>query len=86
MKNNIDPKKFNLSPRVIIEKIKDNHYAIVKDRKSRIIMKDGIQLKSIAETIWKVCPGAKIYLKTNAPVCSKTIAFLKNLSIEISKL
>ena len=49
-------------------------------------MKDGIQLKSIAETIWKVCPGAKIYLKTNAPVCSKTIAFLKNLSIEISKL
>ena len=86
MNNSVDPKKFGLSPRIIIQMVDDNHYAIVKDRKSRIIMKDGLQIESIARSIWKVQPGAEISLKTNAPICSKTSVFLNELSIGIISL
>ena len=56
------------------------HY-IIKNIKSRIIMKDG---KKILETAKKIKTETKssIFLATTAPICSKTKAYLKENKIE----
>ncbi len=41
MSNIIDPKQFGLPPRTVLEQIDDSTMALVVNRKSRIIMKDG---------------------------------------------
>ena len=79
----IDPKKYGLHPRTVIEDIGKDHFAIVIDRKSRIIMSDGKKILEKAEKIRSHNRAAKISLKTSAPLCSKTTAFLKENGIEI---
>ncbi len=86
MKNKIDPATLGLPARTIVMRINDNHLALVKDRKSRIIMSDGRKILQQAETIRRTYPDARISLKTSAPVCSKTRAFLKERGIEILPL
>ena len=83
MINPIDPKEFGITGKTIIEQVGKNHYAIVISRKSRIIMADGRKLREKFDLIKKAKPGAKLSLKTNTPVCSKTTAFLKYHKIEI---
>ena len=83
----IDPIKFGLSPRTALGQLSPKHYVVIKDRKSRIIMKDGKQIFEQINLILKHEPQIKISLATNAPVCSKTTAFLRekgidNLSLE----
>jgi hypothetical protein len=56
---NIDPKKFGLPPKTVIEKLGDNHYALVLDRKSRVIMADGKKIVAKADKIKKVLRGQK---------------------------
>jgi|GEM_PF-5155271 len=60
--------------------------SIVKIRKSRIIMKDGKNILSLAESIQKLNPHIKIELKTNAPLCSKTTAFLNENGLTIKQI
>jgi len=79
----IDSTEFGLSSRVKIVKFEDNSYGIQKKRKSRIIMKDGQQIEDIAEAIHRVKPNADIKLIISGPICSKTIKFLSNNSIEV---
>ena len=79
----IDPKKYNLSSRLNLEKDRENNYYIVINRKSRIIMKDGIKIKNQAAHIKSFDPNAKVKLKTSTPICSKTKHFLSNENIEI---
>ena len=79
----IDPKKFGLHPKTVIEDIGKDRLAIVITRKSRIIMSDGKKILEKAEKIKAVAPGATVSLKTSAPICSKTAAFLKKHKIEI---
>jgi hypothetical protein len=79
----IDPKKFGLHPKTVIEDIAKDHLAIVINRKSRIIMSDGKKILEKAEKIKEALPGSTISLKTSAPLCSKTTAFLKEHGIEI---
>ncbi len=86
MKDKTDPATLGLPARTSVMKIDDNHLALVKDRKSRIIMNDGMKILINAETIWRIHPGIRISLKTGAPVCSKTRAFLKQRGIEILPL
>mgnify|MGYP001262835520 CR=1 FL=1 len=50
----IDPKKFNLSKKVVIEKT-NSSLSIIINRKTRIIMKDGRRLLEQANQIKKVC-------------------------------
>ena len=82
----IDPKRFGLSSRVALGQLSENHLVIIKDRKSRIIMKDGAQ---IIEQI-KLLKGneslLKISLATNAPVCSKTTVLFDGGGIEVLSL
>jgi hypothetical protein len=86
MRDKIDPVALGLHVRTSVIKIDDNHLALVKDRKSRIIMNDGMKILKNAETTWKTHPGIRISVKTAAPVCSKTRAFLKQRGIEILPL
>ena len=79
----IDPKKFGLPPKSIIEKLDSNHYALVIDRKSRVIMADGKKLAEKAEKIKNVHPGIKVSLQSTGPVCSKTVRFLAEQGIDL---
>lgn len=79
----IDPKIFGLSPRMMVGQLSVNHIVLIKDRKSRIIMKDGRQIFEQIRRIKNNAPNSKISLATNAPVCGKTTNFLKEREIEI---
>jgi hypothetical protein len=46
-------------------------------------MSDGRKILEKADKIKEIHPGAKISLRTTAPICSKTKALLKKHGIEI---
>ena len=85
MRKKVDPKQFDLPARTVIEKLGNNHYALVIDRTSRVIMADGKKIAEKAAKIRQVVPEAKISLKSSAPVCSKTIPYLAGQGIDLIK-
>ena len=84
--NRIDPKEFALHAGTVLEQADKGTIALVMDRKSRIIMADGRKIVEKAKKIQKVRPGVTVILKTSAPVCSKTLAFLDKAGIAIHSL
>lgn len=78
----IDPVSLGLRKNLIIES-DSNSIAIIIDRKSRIIMKDGLKIIDYFNVLKKHFPNKQCILKTNTPVCSKTINFLKEEGINI---
>ncbi len=81
----VNPKTYNLSSRIKLLQDSAGSLFIVIDRKSRIIMKDGIRVVKIAEHIKEVNQNKKISLLTSAPVCSKTkVLLLKNNILVLS--
>jgi hypothetical protein len=83
MSDHVDPKKFGLSSRTVIEKSSAHHFFIVLIRKSRIVMSDGIKLLNKINKMKQVDGSMKVRIKTTAPVCSKTRVFLKKHDIDI---
>lgn len=83
MSKKLDPKQFSLPPRTALEQIEKNTIAIVIDRKSRIIMSDGRKILEKTKKINDALPGTAVVLKTTAPVCSKTKAFLEKAGIQV---
>lgn len=83
MKEFLDPKDYDLPARTVIEKVDENLIAIVIDRKSRIIMADGQKICEKISKLQQVLPQASFALKTTAPVCSKTAAFLSEKDIQL---
>ena len=79
----IDPKLFSLPPSTKLKQVGSNQFDIIIQRKSRIIMKDGKGVLSKADKIKHHVPKAKVSLRTSAPVCSKTKAFLKERGISV---
>ncbi len=79
----LESSKYNLGSRTVLAEIENNHIAIVKNRKSRIIMKDGKKILETAKQIQSVSPKAKVSLVTNAPVCNKTTKYLLEKGIEV---
>ena len=79
----IDPKSLGLQQRTIVEKIGGNDYAIVTNRKGRIIMAEGRKILAKAEKIKKARPGCRVMLKTVAPLCSKTSQYLADHGIDV---
>ncbi len=79
----IDPKRFALPARTVILEVTTNHFAIVVERKSRIIMADGQKILDKVERIKSMQPESKVSLKTCAPLCSKTRTFLSEHDIDI---
>jgi len=78
----INPIEFGLSNRTNIAVDNENNYYVVKNIKSRIIMKDGQKINEIAKII-KTKKNKNILLATTAPVCSKTKKYLKGKEINI---
>ena len=81
-----NPKIFGLSLRTVLGQYSDNHWVLIKDRKSRIIVKDGRQILEQLQIIKNQEPKSKVSLATNASVCGKTTKLLKEEGIEILSL
>lgn len=81
-----NPKKFGLSSRTVLGQYSDNRWVLIKDRKSRVIMKDGRQILEQIQIIKNKEQNTKVSLATNALVCGKTTTFLKEKGIEILSL
>ena len=82
----IDSQEMGLSARDRVERLADAHWALVVDRRSRIVMADGRRILEKAKKIHWTIPGVKVSLKTNAPVCSKTRAFLAEHGVNVVAL
>ncbi len=80
----LSPKDYGLNAKVRLIQSED-HIGIVIDRKSRIIMKDGIRILDQVNKINETTNTA-IHLYSSAPVCSKTKAFLNNANILIKPI
>ena len=78
----IDSKSVGAPPRSVIGEDKNNHLYIIKNIKSRIIMKDGHKIVEVVKQI-KNKTTNNVSLATTAPVCSKTTRFLNENDIKI---
>lgn len=81
----LSPQQFGLTSRTVLEQIDESTIAIVIDRKSRIIMADGKRIVQNVKKIQQHKPGTTIVVKTDTPICSKTVTFLKNEGIDLLK-
>jgi len=79
----IDPISVGAPKRSNVAMDNDNNIYIVKNIKSRIIMKDGLKLFDLAKKI-KTVKNATVSLATTAPVCSKTKKYLEENEIKIT--
>jgi hypothetical protein len=79
----VDPRVFNLSNRINIQENDNNDIFFIIDRKSRIIMKDGIRISNQIQKVKEKRRNARFFLKTSAPICSKTKKYLNQRNIEI---
>lgn len=79
----IDPINVGAPKRSNVAMDNDNNIYIVKNIKSRIIMKDGLKLFDLSKKI-KTVKNVTVSLATTAPVCSKTKKYLKENKIKIT--
>jgi len=86
IKKTLNPADFGLKNTVNIVRESAHEISIIIDRKSRLVMKDGRRLLEQAEKIGQMEKGTRITIKTSAPVCSKTRAFLKQRDITVEPL
>ena len=78
----VDPKSVGAPSRSVIGEDNSNHIYIIKNIKSRIIMKDGHKILETVKQIKKKT-SSSVSLATTAPVCSKTKRFLNENDIRI---
>lgn len=79
----LDAKELGLSARTIIGKSTDRRVVLIKDRNSRIIMKDGEKIFEQINKIKKSTGTDRVILATQAPICSKTTKFFADNHIEV---
>ena len=79
----VDPKVFGLQTRTVLMSNGQDQFSLVIKRKTRIIMKDAQTILKKAESIKEIVPNAIVSLETTAPVCSKSIQFLKENGISV---
>ena len=78
----IDSKSVGAPTRSVIGQDNNNRLYIVKNIKSRIIMKDGYKIAEAVKQI-KNKTNSSVSLATTAPICSKTTRFLNENDIKI---
>ena len=78
----IDSKSVGGPTRSVIGQDNNNRLYIIKNIKSRIIMKDGYKIAEAVKQI-KNKTNSSVSLATTAPVCSKTKRFLNENDIKI---
>ena len=83
MKEQVDPKLYDLPPRTVLMKRGSDEFILVINRKSRIIMKDALTILKKVEKIKEKALNAWVIVETSAPVCSKSFKFLKDNGIRV---
>ena len=78
----IDSKSVGAPTRSVIGQDNNNRLYIIKNIKSRIIMKDGYKIAEAVKQI-KNKTNSSVSLATTAPICSKTTKFLNENDIKI---
>ena len=78
----INSKSVGAPTRSVIGQDNNNHLYIIKNIKSRIIMKDGHKIVDAVKQI-KNKTNSSVSLATTAPICSKTTKFLNENDIKI---
>ncbi len=78
----INSKSVGAPTRSVIGQDNNNHLYIIKNIKSRIIMKDGHKIVEAVKQV-KNKTNSSVSLATTAPVCSKTTRFLNENDIKI---
>ena len=78
----INAKSVGAPTRSVVGQDNNNHLYIIKNIKSRIIMKDGYKIVAVVKQI-KNKTNNSVSLATTAPVCSKTARFLNENDINI---
>jgi hypothetical protein len=78
----IDSKSVGAPTRSVIGQDNNNRLYIIKNIKSRIIMKDGYKIAEAVKQI-KNKTNRSVSLATTAPICSKTTRFLNENDIKI---
>ncbi len=81
----LDPKALGLPARTTVEEVNRDTLALVIERKSRIIMADGIKILTKVNKIKAVKPNMNVILKTTTPICSKTLQLFENKGLEVIK-
>jgi len=82
----VNPIDYDLNSRTILEASGKNEISIVINRKSRLIVADAKKILEKVEKIKAKAPHLKVSVKTNAPVCSKSIEIYKINNISISPI
>lgn len=82
----LDSIKYGLNSRIKLFQNTKKEVFLVIDRKSRVIMKDGLRIIDIAEKVKSKEKYTGFYLKTSAPVCSKTKLYLNQRNILIEPI
>ena len=82
----VGSEEFDFSSSIKVGKLPNGQWVIIKDRKNRIIMKDGYLIKEQAEKIIEIVGAKEVCLGTTAPVCSKTKLFLEGSNIDVISL
>lgn len=86
LRGQVDPGRFGLPPRTVLVKRNSEEFILVIDRKSRIIMKDALTIIEKVGKVKEKSSNAAVILQTNAPVCSKSIRFLRDNGIAVEKI
>lgn len=83
MREQVDPKSYGLHPRTVLVMTGSDEFALVMNRKSRVIMKDAKAILKKVGAIKARVPDAAVSLETTAPVCSKSIQFLEEHDVTV---
>ncbi len=73
---NLTPQYYSLTARTQLQEMGVNHIAIVKLIKSRIILKNALQIVEMTEKIKAVEPSYRVSLLCNDNICSKSLKVL----------
>lgn len=79
----LNPSTYNLPVRSNLRAVGDNHIAIVKLIKSRIIQKDALKIVEMVRQIQAVQPDMKVSLICTSAICSKSLALLQREGIPV---
>jgi hypothetical protein len=79
----LNPADYNLPARTKLRAISENHLAIVKLIKSRIIQKDAVKIVEMCRQIQSVDSDLKVSLVCSSAICSKSLALLQREGISV---
>lgn len=75
--------RYGVDKRTLLEYIGENHIAIVKIVKRRLLLDDAKNFVEIAKKIQAVDPQTKVSLICTDNICSKSVALLEQNKIDV---